>query len=439
MRYGLDALTQKYGSGLLGIVGNAGWLFFERALRMVLGFSVGIWVARYLGPGQFGLLSYSIAFVDLFGAIAALGLDSLVVRDLVRDPSRKYEILGTTFALKALGGLTAVLMVLGAVLLLNPDDSLIRWLVAILAVGAVFRAFDTIDFWFQSRVRSKYAVIARSTAVLLVAALRVGLIWLEAPLIAFAWASLAEALLVALGLALVYRHDGQHLLVWRVGVGRGKALLSQSWPLILSGLAVLVYMRIDQIMLREMVGDQAVGVYSAALRISEAWYIIPVAVVSSVFPSIIRAKETSESLYYRRLEQLFGFMAGIGIAIALPMTFLSGPLVLLLFGERYQAAGSILAIHIWAAIFVFYGVVQSSWFINEGLTRLSLTRTAAGALVNVALNLVLIPAYGGVGAAIATVISYAIAAFLMNVISARTRRIFYLQVRSFLFFRYLYP
>ena len=257
---------------------------------------------------------------------------------------------------------------------------------------------------------------------------------MKAPLLTFAWVGLGELLLGALALIFAYAVHGDSIRRWRYRFRRAQALLQDSWPLIISTIAVLLYMKIDQIMLREMIGNTAVGIYSAATRISEMWYFLPVAVVSSVTPALIAARQKSEILYYQRLQQLFKLMTGIALMIALPMTFLSTHVVVWLFGKSYETGGPILAIHIWAAVFVFLGCVQSIWDVNEGRTINSLQRKVLGAVINIVLNLVLIPLYAGLGAAVATVVSYAFSAFILNLISSKTRRMFFIQARSFLFF-----
>jgi PST family polysaccharide transporter len=185
-------------------------------------------------------------------------------------------------------------------------------------------------------------------------------------------------------------------------------------------------------MLGQMIGDKAVGLYSAATRISEVWYFIPVAIASSVSPAIYAAKEVSEALYYQRIKQFLRLLSLLSIVLAVPMSFLSGTIITVLFGKSYEASASILAIHIWASLFVFMGVGTSSWFIAEGLTQFALRRTIIGAITNVFLNIFLIPAYGGVGAAIATVISQAFASFLSNATHPKTRKIFNIQVKCLL-------
>jgi PST family polysaccharide transporter len=324
-------------------------------------------------------------------------------------------------------------LTVGSIFVLRQDDQLTVGLVAILATAGILNAFDTIDFWFQSQVQSKYTVVARNTAFVIIALIKVVLIKIHAPLVAFAWATLGEVALGATGLIIAYRFKGYSIL-WRWSLSLAKTLLTESWPLILSGLTIMIYMRIDQIMLGQMVGDEAVGLYSAATRISEVWYFIPTAISSSVAPSIYAAKQVSEELYYQRIKKLIRLLVMISLVVAVPMSFLSTTIITLLFGNGYAAAGSILGIHIWAAVFVFMGVASGSWFIAEGLTQLAFRRTLMGAVVNVILNWLLIPAYAGVGAAVATVISYGISASLSNLFAQKTRKIFMIQLKSLFWF-----
>jgi PST family polysaccharide transporter len=215
-----------------------------------------------------------------------------------------------------------------------------------------------------------------------------------------------------------------------VQIQRAKSLLKDSWPLILSGLAIMVYMRIDQIMLGQMLGDEAVGIYSAAVRISEVWYFVPMAIVASVFPSIIEAKKKSEALYYQRLQWLYDVMVVLALSVAVPMTFLSDWAVSLLFGQAYEQAGAVLAIHIWTAVFVGLSFSSGRWFINEGYTLLALKRNLLGLVVNVILNTYLIPLYGPKGAALATLLSYFMASYASDLFSRKTRMVFLQKTRA---------
>lgn len=415
---------------LQSVIHNTGWLFLDRVVRMGAGLALVVIVARYLGPGAFGALSYAAALVGLAASIAGLGLEGIVVRDLVRTPFSAPEILGTTLALRLLAGTVAMAVAIVAVVLLRRGNLLMLLLVAITSVTLVVQALDTPDLWFQSQLQSKYTVFARNAAFLVLAAVRLVLVYVGAPLITFAWASLGEASLAAAGVVVAYNATGHHVRQWRVSAPRARRLVSESWPLLLSAMAIGVYMKLDILMLGQMAGDEAAGTYSVATRISEVWYFIPVAVVSSVAPSLTAAREQGETVYQARLNRLFHGLAAVAIAIAIPMTVLATPFVRLLYGTLYSGAGPILALHIWAALFVFLGVGQSAWTVNEGLTKLALRRTVIGAVSNVLLNLILIPRYAGMGAAIATVVSYGLSAVVLNAFDARTVGIFRSQLRA---------
>jgi len=415
---------------LLKIIDNIGWLFFDKILRMGVGLVLGVWIARYLGPEQFGLFNFSTAFIGLFGAIAGLGLKDIVVRDIVRDPGSKEETLGTAAVLQFIGGLIAYGLILGTIFWLRPDDTLVKALVAILGSMMLFKASEVGVYWFESQVLSKYAVLAQNGSFLVFAAIKIGLILNNAPLTAFAWATMAEALMVALLLGVLLGLRGPRLHHLRITLERAKSLLKDSWPLMLSGIAIVIYMKIDQIMLGQIVGDEAVGIYSAAVRVSEVWYFVPVMIAASVFPAILEAKKRSEAQYYQRLQRLFDLMVWLSVIIALPMTFLSAPIVTLIFGEAYASSGPVLAIHIWTGVFAFLGVAAGKWFLAENLQTLSLQRSVLGAGLNVLLNLFLIPYFGVVGAAVATIISHGFAVFFLDFMQAETRKIFYLKVNS---------
>ena len=417
---------------LLRALKNFAWLFSDKIVRMGIGLLVGVWVARYLGPEQFGLLNYAVALVALFGAVASMGLNGIVVRDLVNQPDTANETLGSSLVLQIVGGLIAFGLAVLAISLLRPDDALAKLIVAILGYALVFKASDVVRYWFEAQVQSRYVVWVENGIFLILAAIKVGMILSHAPLLAFVWASFAEALLVALGLfALVARRGGQFH-AWRVRARRVKTLLADSWPLILSGLAVMVYMRIDQIMLGQMLGDEAVGVYTAAVRISEVWYFVPTAIIASAIPAIIAARKAAPDKYQSQMQKLYELMTLLALAVALPMSILSDEVINLLFGNGYAGAGSVLAIHIWAAVFVFLGLASSQWLIQEGRQHVILQRTLLGAFINVLLNLWLIPTHGVVGAAWATTISYAIAVFSVG-LRAETRLAFVMMGRSFMF------
>jgi O-antigen/teichoic acid export membrane protein len=208
----------------------------------------------------------------------------------------------------------------------------------------------------------------------------------------------------------VYRISGRKIKAWRCSFDLACALLRDSWPLILSGVVIMIYMRIDQVMIGQMVGDGEVGVYSAAVRLAEVWYFVPMAVVSSVFPSVVEARRVSDELFYGRLQKLYNLMAFMAYIVAIPVTFAAGPVVKILFGPAYERAGPMLALLIWAGLFTNLGVDRSSFLTAMNWTRVHFLTVSLGCVINVLLNLLLIPRYGGMGAVVASCVAYWFAA-----------------------------
>jgi len=420
---------------LQAVIGNSGWLFLDKVIRLLSGVVVGVWLARYLGPQQFGELNFAIAFVALFSPLATLGLDAIVVRELIRRPDDRGEILGSAFSLKVLGASTGVVFVLVAIQLLRPADDTMLWMVGIIAVGMIFQTFDVFDFWFQSQVKSKFTVYVKGAAYMTCAIAKVVLILSDAALVAFAWVAMVEIALGGVGLAAIYTQVEQRPPQYRLALWRWpkiRELLGSSWPLFLSGVAVMVYFRIDQVMIAQISGEKEVGLYSAALRLSEVWYTIPTVLVGSATPALIEAHGRSDELYYQRLQRVFTTLARIAYVVAIPVSLLASVLVPLVYGEQFADAAPILTIHIWTALFVFLGIGLGPWMISEGMTRFYLWQTSAGAVANVVLNLFLIPRFGAVGASVATLVSQIVATYLAMSVLPKTRKIFYMETKALL-------
>ena len=387
---------------------NTSWMFAEQILRMVAGLLVGIWVARYLGPEQFGVFSYAIAFAVIFSSIAKLGLDGIVVRDLVREPNQRDIYLGTAFWLK-LGGAIVTLGAIAFAVQLTSNDSTTNFYIFIIASGTILQSFEVIDFYFQSKVLSKFVSLCKMTQLLLSSLLKIYFVLTGADLIYFVLVSLVDQATLAVTLYIAYRYQKLGNFYRHFDLPTAKQLLKDSWLLILAGLAVMLYMRVDVVMLQQMVGEREVGVYAAATKISEIWYFLPSIIVASVSPAIIKAHSLDSGLYISRLRQLYFVMAWLAIGISLPLSLLSGTIVSILFGSEFAEAAPVLAIHLWASIAVFLGVASSQYLLVEQLQKISFYRTLIGLACNILLNLILIPSMGAKGAAIATVISYFVA------------------------------
>jgi PST family polysaccharide transporter len=413
------------------ITSNIKWMSFEKIFRLFLSVFVSAWVARYLGPEKFGLMNYALAFVALFQAFSVLGLNEIVVRNIVNQKSDKNEILGTAFILKFLGSLLLLAFSSILIIFIRPENQLLQGLVLIVALGYIFKSFDTIDLWFKSQLQSKYTTIAKNSAFFISSGFKIFLILINAPLVGFVWAFTIDFILAGLLLFFIYQKKNKDIFKWRFRFLEAKGLLRDCWPLILSGIAVMIYMKIDQVMIGKMLNDSEVGIYSAAVKISEAWYFIPTAIATSVFPAIIKSKQKSKQLYLKRMQKLYDFSTWSSIGFALLITFFSGIIINVLYGDEYARAASVLSVHIWAGVFVFMGSIASKWVINENYTKNALLRTLIASLINIFLNVMLISVLGILGAALSTLISYGFVNFFSLFFFKKTRECFYLELKSF--------
>jgi O-antigen/teichoic acid export membrane protein len=413
------------------VLRNSAWLVADKVVRLGLGLIVWLWLARQAGPEAFGQWSFAIAFASLFAVIAGLGFDGVVQRELVENEADALQILGTSAALRLAAGIGATVLCALAILLLRPNESLVLVLVVLNSVVFVLQSSQVVDYLFQARMANRPAVIAVNAAFIAATAVRVGLLWLEAPLWCFGLTLVLEAAMAAGLLLTAAAAVGAPTARWRFDQGVARRLLRQSWPLLFSGMAVIVYMRIDQVMLSSMVGDAAVGQFSAALRLSEVWYFVPAAVLSAAFPALLKRRQEGSGSYERYLQSLYDAMAWLGLAVALVVTLAAPRLVELLYGAAYSEAAQVLQVQTWAGITVAMSYVHGKWLLAEGLQRLGLYYTLVGCAVNLSLNALLIPQYGAVGAAWATLAAQ-IGVLPIQLVFPQGRPNFYRMLRALL-------
>ncbi len=410
---------------------NTSWLLGEKILRLVVGLFVGVWVARYLGPDRFGLLSYALAFVGLFAAIATLGLDGIVVRELVKDENKRDKLIGTAFWLKLVGGFV-VLLVLAVAVNFTSNDAYTNLLVFIIASATVFQSFNVIDFYFQAKVLSKYVVFANIISLAISSIVKIVLIIIEAPLIAFAWVVLFDSFVLACGLVYFYFKNNSIYSIKNLKLNKSTVfdLLRDSWPLILSGTVLMIQTRIDQVMLKEMVGSTEVGYYSVAMKLIEIFAFVPMILNNSLFPSIQNAKDHSAELYQNRLLNFYRLNFLLFLVTAIPIFIFAEQIVIFLFGIEYQAAGVLLSLMAIRLFFTNMGIARSAYLLTENLMRFSLITMVLGTIINILLNYLWIEEYGGKGAIVATIFSFFVTIFLIDIFYSKTRENVFLQLRS---------
>lgn len=416
--------------GFIRYAKNTGYLLFEKIARMIFMLTVWAYVARYLGPEQFGLFNYALSFIFLFNVLADLGLESIVVRELVRDGGREGNILGSAFVLKFCGGIVAAVLIFFTTKILSVEWQT-RVLILAMSARLIFYSFKVVDFYFQSKVLSKYTVYSSLFSLAVTSVLCLIFIRFKFPLIYFIYAVVIEIGAMSLALCFYYLAVCGKKTLWRIDLAEISTLLRNSWPLMFSIAAAALYMRIDQVMIKDMLGSVALGYYSSAVRISEAFYFIPMILTSSLFPAIVNAKIKDHGLYAERMKKLFSILFWTAFLIAVAVTLTAKFLVGVLYGQQYLSAVQVLTVHVWVSIFAFLGVGVSKWMINENLQVYFMIYTAIGAAVNILLNFLLIPRYGIVGSAFATVISQFVVVIVLNPLSRKTREVFRLQMSAF--------
>jgi O-antigen/teichoic acid export membrane protein len=372
---------------------------------------VAISVANYLHRTNNGILNGGTVYIYFFSAIATLGLDQFIVKELHQFPENRDQILGTSFWMKIFSGFCCIPLIWLAYEIYPAKGTPYHYVLIFSTIG-IIQAFNVIDSYFQSQVQSKYIMQVQIIGNVASAIIKLLLIYLRMPLVWFVYAYTIDFLLLAIGYYFTYQRKQRSILNWTFNFKLSKKLLHYSWPLMISGVMVALYMKIDQIMLQNMYGLKEAGAYATVAQLSEAWNFIPAVIVTSLFPAILNAKRDDIARYKKRIQHLYDLMVYLSVPTALVITF-AAPLIYKLYKPEYAYAAPTLAVHIWSGVFVFLGAASSQYLIAENFNKLTFIRTGFGAIVNIVLNLILIPHMGMMGAAIATLVAYASATFFI--------------------------
>ncbi len=400
---------------------NTSWLFVDRVVRLASVLITSIIVTRYLGPELFGQLNYASAFVGIFFALTSMGLDDILVRDLVRRPDRRDKLLGTAAVIK-LGG-AVVLFTTVMVLALTKDlDRTKVLMILFIALAEFLKPLIVAEQYFLSRVEAHTTARVNIAQALLGSLFRIGLVLAHAALVWFALAYIVEMAIAAVGFLVTYGRQGLSWRAWRYDRTTAKYLLMQSWPLVIFGLALYVQAKIDQVMigdilrhsLGEAAADAEVGQYSAALKMIEALGFLPSIVVASLAPAITRARAQDRKLYEERLVNQYRLLFILFLVVSVPLYFLAEPIMVRLFGEEFRMAGYLLSLFAIRLFFTNMGVGKSSFITNESLFKYSLVTAVVGAALNIAMNYLLIPTYQSIGAIWAMIGSFFVSIFLVD-------------------------
>lgn len=403
----------------------------EQVARLGMLMVVGIFVARHLGREGFGFYSYILSYVSIFTYISTLGLKNIVQRDLVKADSNNSSYMGSAFILHLIGAGTSVLIIFLSLFLFDQSFETKLYILGFSAT-LFFNSFQVIEYYFHAKLIARYTVISRLISALLSNILKIYFIATDSDVVWFLFATGIEFVFTSVLFLVAAKLKSLKFREWKFNKSIAVKLFGESKFLVLSGVIAAIYLKIDQLMITNMMDNSANGDYAAAVRLSESWYFIPIVLSNSILPSIVYAKDKEERFYHKRLQQMHDIFAWIAIPMAIIISFSSGWLIELVYTNKFEAAAEVLSVHIWAAIFIFIGMASDKWLIIEKKYKIAFNRNWIGAVSNIVLNMFLIPAYGIIGAAYATLISYSIASYFAHLIFPSTRVIFWMQTKSFI-------
>jgi O-antigen/teichoic acid export membrane protein len=404
------------------------WLALENLTSIVISFLVTLALARYLLPELFGKLSLLVAVIAIVSPFMTLGLNSLITREIFYRPSESDLILGSALGMRTAAGvmIAAFVSFMSRYYLAYDDWKLFVFLV----ISSIFNAPTVFDFWIQAHVANRLAVKLRLFILFIFSASRLIAIHMDCDFSVFVYLLGMETVFHGVGFLGLYQLLNKGCNRLRFAFDECLKLARDGRWLFVSGVAAVLYLKIDQVMLGIMLGDQAVGVYSVAAKLSEVWYFVPAVVVTSYFPHLLSIRDSNIKEYYEKLQKTNDFLFSSALVLAVLTTFSAGWLVPFLFGMEYLLSVEVLLVHIWAAILVFMRTLLSKWLIAENLLKISLLSQVSGAIANIILNYFLIPMMGPVGAAYATVASYAVASYAILFLRKETRPMALVVTRS---------
>lgn len=385
-----------------------------RIMHMILSFLIGLLTARYLGPNNYGLINYATAYTTFFTAICTLGINSVIVKNFIDHPSEEGETIGTALVLRIAASILSMLAILGIVRIVDGNEPVTLGVVALYSLGLVFHVFETFNYWFQSKLLSKYYAIATMISYAVASMYRVILLASGKNVQWFAVANSIDYCVVAALLYLFYKiNHGPKL---SFSIRKSKELLSVSCSYILSGLMIAVYGSTDKLMLKQLLDETAVGYYSLATSISVMWTFVLSAIIDSLKPSIMRYHNEDKLMYDKTNRILYAIVFYTSFVASLFISVIAPLFIQIVYGEEYIAAVQPLRIVIWYVAFSYLGVARGAWIVCERKQKYLKYLYGGSAILNVVLNFILIPQHGVNGAAFATVITQVATIFLFPVL-----------------------
>lgn len=393
------------------VLKNTAWIIFGQVAQMLISFFISMVTARYLGPSNYGILSYVASYLAFASAFCTLGLNNIIINELIKGKDQQGKLLGTCITFRVVSSMLATLCMVFVIAITNQFDTLLITVALLQSVSLVFEAFDLLNYWFQSKLLSKYVSLVKLLASLLSAGYKIYILVAAKDILWFAFSASFEMIFYIIFLYTVYkRNKGPK---FEISKTDGLELLHKSKHFIISGLMVSFYGQMDKIMLGIMIDNTSVGLYSTAVYLCGLWSFIPSAIIDSARPVISELKLTSKEWYEKRIIQLYSVIIWMCILFGIFIMIFGDWIINLLYGPAYAGATSALKVISWYCIFAYLGVARNIWLVIEGKYKYEKYIAFIGVVANLILNTLLIPIMGIVGAALATLITQ----FVTNVVS----------------------
>lgn len=407
---------------------NAAWIIGCKIVQSLINLLIGLLTARYLGPSNYGIITYVASIVAFAMPIMQLGLKQTLVKEFVQAPDREGEILGTALVINIISSIFCMLGSVAFVLVADAGEKQTILVCALYSLTLLFQATEMTQYWFQSKLLSKYPSIATLCAYIVVAVYKLYLLITQKSVVWFALSNVLDYFLISLILMVIYRKvGGQRLGIdWKLG----RQMLSRSKYYIIPSLMVMIFQHTDRIMIKMMIGEAETGMYSAAITCIGISGFVFAAVIDSARPVILEMKTKDQALCETRVIQLYSIITCMSMAQSVGMALLAKPLVWLMYGPEYAGSARILAVAVWYITFGYYGSVRNIWILAEEKQKYLTGINVAGATANVILNFCLIPAMGAIGAAVASLVTQFFTNVIIGFIFKPIRRNNYLMVKS---------
>jgi len=423
------------------VLKNMLWMVLEKSIRLVIAVAISGMMARSLGPADFGVLNYYISLLTIVSVFSSLGLNRIIVREVasgISDVNYSSQVIATAFYLRLIVSFALWVIIVSMSLMFFNNE--VGYIVVIFA-SLFFTSFDVYDFYAQGMSEFKSISASRLISFIITSILKLILVINHYGLMAFMILVFFEFVLVAASFYIFFiRFRLESIMPKNVSVLRAVILVKESWPEIIAGFGAILFMRLDQICLQTLSGSSSVGIYSAATRITEAWYFLPTAITAATFPKLVALREVSEYQYMSGIRLLTSALVFISIFVAILFSVFSNLIVNIVFGADYIDSADVIVLHTWGAIFLCMGISSGSWLVVEKKLKLNLFRNVFGLCVSALANVTLIPLYGVNGSAFSTVLGLASAFYLFDIFHPTLRPMFILKTKSLLplyLFRYL--